>query len=207
MSQEMTLERQGTMGQTIPSQVSEKQALERQGEVLKINASSCRYAISSQAHQGDGVNQKQMKPVDELSKEKAGCQKHCSIAGNTDCDKESAALSNRVLSIALHIPWYGFRTQARISIDSRVSASAISRLIRGQSQPSLAIALRITSALSKRLGKTLDVGEVFSLYESYPTASVCELTGCRSCCLSAPNYDFDTGTPSSDAATSAKGGV
>ena len=96
------------------------------------------------------------------------------------------ALCNRVREILWHIPWYGFKTQARLAQDSGVSPAAISRLIRGESQPSLAVALRLTGALSKRLGRILDVGEVFSLDGSYPTPSVCHLTNCRNCLP--PNY-------------------
>lgn len=99
-------------------------------------------------------------------------------------------LRNRVRDIALHISWYGFKTQARLAQDSGVSPAAISRLIRGQSQPSLAIALRVTQALSKRLNKPLDVSEVFSLDGCYATASVCLLVGCRAC-LPPEAYDGD----------------
>lgn len=90
-------------------------------------------------------------------------------------------LTHRLREILWHIPWYGFKTQARLAQDSGVSPAAISRLIRGESQPSLLIALRLTQALSRRLGRPLDIGEVFSLDGIYPTPSVCELTGCRRC--------------------------
>lgn len=90
-------------------------------------------------------------------------------------------LHTRIRDVMLHINWYSFRPQARLARDSGVSAAVISRLIRGQSQPSLAVALRITRALSHRLGKPLDVFEVFSLDGTYPTASVCRLTGCHNC--------------------------
>jgi transcriptional regulator with XRE-family HTH domain len=103
-------------------------------------------------------------------------------AGNLNPSiSHSAALSNRVREILWHIPWYGFKTQARLAQDSGVSPAAISRLIRGESQPSLVVALLITQALSMRLGRPLDVSEVFSLDSTYPTASVCHLTGCRNC--------------------------
>ncbi len=95
--------------------------------------------------------------------------------------KPPALLCNRVREILWHIPWYGFKTQARLAEDSGVSPAAISRLIRGESQPSLAVALRLTAALSRRLGRPLDVSEVFSLGGSYPTSSVCHLTHCRNC--------------------------
>jgi transcriptional regulator with XRE-family HTH domain len=89
--------------------------------------------------------------------------------------------TNRVREILWHIPWYGFKTQARLAQDSGISPAAVSRLLRGESQPSLAVAMRLTRALSRRLGRPLDVSEVFSLDGSYPTPSVCHLTGCRNC--------------------------
>lgn len=92
-----------------------------------------------------------------------------------------AIIHNRVREILWHIPWYGFKTQARLAQDSGVSPAAISRLIRGESQPSLAVALRLTGALAKRLNRPLDVSEVFSLDGTYPTPSVCHLTGCSNC--------------------------
>lgn len=89
-------------------------------------------------------------------------------------------LHHRVREVAWHIPWYGFKTQARLALDSGISPSTVSRLLRGQELPSLLVALRLTDALSKRLGQALDVGHVFSLDGLY-SRSVCELTDCRSC--------------------------
>jgi transcriptional regulator with XRE-family HTH domain len=93
---------------------------------------------------------------------------------------EPGPLENRVIEVASHISWFGFRTQARLSRDSGVSPAAISRLIRGQSQPTLALALRLTRALSKRAGQRLDVSDVFSLDGTY-AISACALMGCRAC--------------------------
>lgn len=97
-------------------------------------------------------------------------------------------LYNRLEAVLSHIPWYSFKTQARLARDSRVSKAAISRLVRGECQPSLTVALQVTKAIEQRLGRPLDVWELFSLDGSYPTASVCELMGCRSC-LPAVFYD------------------
>ena len=89
-------------------------------------------------------------------------------------------LHHRVREFTWHIPWYGFKTQARLARDSGVSPSTVSRLLRGRELPSLVVALRLTQALSQRLNRPLDIGEVFSLDGLYPN-SVCHLTGCRSC--------------------------
>jgi DNA-binding XRE family transcriptional regulator len=98
-------------------------------------------------------------------------------------------IEQRVKDLALHISWFGFKTQVRLAQDSGVSPAAISRLIRGQSQPSLALALRVTAALSRRAGRDLDVREVFSLDGTYPTPA-CALMGCRAC-LPTEAYDED----------------
>lgn len=106
--------------------------------------------------------------------------------------------NNRVAQIAAHIPWYGFRTQSRLARESGVSPSAISRLMRHRVQPTLRVSLAVTEALSRRLGRPLDVREVFlvsnarslshdSLSDApardYPTPCVCQLVGCRGCAL------------------------
>ncbi|MBV9469365.1 MAG: hypothetical protein JOZ57_08970 [Abitibacteriaceae bacterium] len=90
-------------------------------------------------------------------------------------------LYNRVLAVIEHIPWYGFRTQVRLARDSRVSEACISRLLRGECQPSLVVALQVTGAIERRLQRPLGVTELFSLDGSFPTASVCRLVGCSNC--------------------------
>jgi len=90
-------------------------------------------------------------------------------------------LYNRVLAVIEHIPWYGFRTQVRLARDSRVSEACISRLLRGECQPSLVVALQVTKAIERRLQRPLGVTELFSLDGTFPTASVCQLVGCSNC--------------------------
>lgn len=89
-------------------------------------------------------------------------------------------LHHRVREFTWHIPWYGFKTQARLATDSGVSPSTVSRLLRGKELPSLVVALRLTEALSCRLNRPLDIRQVFSLDGSY-SGSVCSLCACRSC--------------------------
>ena len=88
---------------------------------------------------------------------------------------------NRLRQVVWHIPWYGFRTQARLAQDSGVSPSAISRIMRGKAQPTLPVAQRLTDALSRRLNLLIDLRDVFSPDGTYPTPSVCHLTRCPSC--------------------------
>lgn len=88
---------------------------------------------------------------------------------------------NRVRDIVIHIPWYSFKTQVRLAQDSGVSTAVISRLFRNQNEPSLKVSLRVTAALGRRLGRPLDVRDVFAVDGRYLTPSVCLLTGCRAC--------------------------
>ena len=88
---------------------------------------------------------------------------------------------NRLRQIVWHIPWYGFRTQTRLAEDSGVSQAAISRMMRGLTQPTLPVAQRVTEALSRRLNIPIELRDVFSPDGTYPTPSVCHLTQCPSC--------------------------
>lgn len=109
---------------------------------------------------------------------------------NAAATADTTGFTNRIREIAIHVPWYGFKTQARLARDSGVSPATISRLVHRKSQPSLKLSLQIAQALSYRLGRPLDVREVFSVDGRYPTPSVCILTGCRSC-LPPEAYDED----------------
>lgn len=85
-----------------------------------------------------------------------------------------------------HSARYAFKCQARLSADSGVHASTISRLLSGATQrPTYKTIIRITVALEASLGLALDPRELVAVSGSrYPTASLCELVGCRGCALS-----------------------
>ncbi len=90
--------------------------------------------------------------------------------------------TNRIQEIAGHISWYGLHMQERLAQDSEVSSATIGRLVGEFSgAPSYAVVLKVTEALSARLGMRLDLREVFSLDGSYPTSCVCVLVGCNTC--------------------------
>lgn len=111
------------------------------------------------------------------------------LTASEESQRKSISPASRLRQILWHVPWYGFRTQARLAEDSGVSASAISRMMRGESQPSLQNAISVTAAISRRLGRALDLREVFSTDGLYPTPSVCQLVGCH--CLPPNAYDED----------------
>ena len=99
---------------------------------------------------------------------------------------------NRIALVMEHIPWYSFKGQTRLAHDAQVSKSAICRLLAGRSQPSFAVALAVTNALERRLGKALDPRELISLDGTYPTPNVCALVGCGGCLPDAAYHADDT---------------
>lgn len=102
-------------------------------------------------------------------------------------------LHNRVGAIMLHIPWYTFRGQVRLARDVGVSRSTVCRMLSGRSAPSYPVMAGVVTALSRRLNRPLELGEVFSPDGAFPTASVCRLCGCGGC-LPAQAYDKEEDT-------------
>lgn len=88
---------------------------------------------------------------------------------------------NRISAIMAHITRYSFRGTSRLAADAGVSKSTISHLVRGLNNPLYITARRIVKCLEFQLGRSLHPDEVFSLDGSYPTASVCQLCGCKAC--------------------------
>ena len=99
-------------------------------------------------------------------------------------------VQHRIGAVMAHVPWYAFKSQARLAADLGFSKSAVSRLLSGECTPSLALACALTQTLEKRLGRKLDMRELFSPDGTYPTASACQLVGCSNC-LPPDAYDKD----------------
>ena len=95
---------------------------------------------------------------------------------------------NRIMALMAHTTRYAFQGETRLARDAGVSKSAVSRLLTGQSSPSFALVVALTKALEKRLERPIDPRDLISLDGSYPTATACELAGCRGC-LPAEAYD------------------
>jgi len=115
---------------------------------------------------------------------------HCSPVAPPRRKPPHHQVQHRVSAIMAHIPWYGFKSQARLAADVGFSKSAISRLLRGECIPSLALACALNAALERRLGRKLGLQELFSMDGTYPTPSACQLVGCANC-LPPEAYDRD----------------
>ena len=90
-------------------------------------------------------------------------------------------LHNRLAAVMAHTSRYSFRGPARLAADLGVPRSTVMRLLSLQSHPAVGLALAIVARLEAEVGTRLDVRELFSFDGSYPTASVCDLVGCRGC--------------------------
>jgi hypothetical protein len=88
---------------------------------------------------------------------------------------------NRLWAVLLHVPYYSSEGLARLSEDTGFSKSALSRLARGQSQPTPFLMRSIVEAISKRSRQRLATAEIFSSDGTYPTPSTCALLGCSGC--------------------------
>jgi transcriptional regulator with XRE-family HTH domain len=106
-----------------------------------------------------------------------------------DLSKNGA--THRVRAIMAHIPWYSTEGPARLAKDLGVSRSTISRLLRGDRTPTPRLAEAVTAALSRRLGRTLPIEEVFSPDgQGFPTGATCRLCGiCPGGCMPDAAYD------------------
>ncbi len=90
-------------------------------------------------------------------------------------------MHNRILALMAHTTRYAFKGGTRLAADAGVSKSAVCRLLNGQSSPSFALVLAVTKALEKHLRRPLDPRDLISLDGHYPTATACQLAGCKGC--------------------------
>jgi transcriptional regulator with XRE-family HTH domain len=92
-------------------------------------------------------------------------------------------IHNRIHHVLEHISWYSVRGQERLAQDAGVSASAVSRLINGHSNPTFSVVWRISKALERRIGMPVDPKELISIDGTYPTPSVHTLLNTPACDL------------------------
>jgi transcriptional regulator with XRE-family HTH domain len=102
---------------------------------------------------------------------------------------------NRIRSLMEHSTRYAFMGEARLAQDCGVSCAAISRLMSGKSSPSFALVVKIAQAFEQQFKKRIDPREIVSIDGSYPTASVCQLVGCKGCTPQAAWNDNDVLKP------------
>jgi DNA-binding XRE family transcriptional regulator len=95
--------------------------------------------------------------------------------------KKPTKIVNRLRAVLFHVPIYSFRGIARLADDCGVARSTMSRTIRGETSPTLTIMQVIVKTLSEKTGRSLDICEIFSTEDDFPTHSICHLMGCNGC--------------------------
>ena len=88
---------------------------------------------------------------------------------------------NRVSDLMAHTTKYSFWGVARLAEDARVSSAAVSRLINGKMNPSFAMAARLTAALEREFGFSIDPRDLFAENGKFLTCFACDLAACSGC--------------------------
>jgi hypothetical protein len=88
---------------------------------------------------------------------------------------------NRLRAVLLHVPYYSIQGCARLAADTSLSRATISRLCTHTRSPSYAVAEEIAQAISRRAGREIATGDIFSTSGQFPTPSACALMGCKGC--------------------------
>jgi hypothetical protein len=89
--------------------------------------------------------------------------------------------SHRLSDFFSHIPRYWDDAGTRLAIDAGISPSAIYHLMKGRWTPTYRVAIGITEAIGRQLGRELHTSEIFTFTGRFRTPSVCELCGCKGC--------------------------
>jgi hypothetical protein len=88
---------------------------------------------------------------------------------------------NRISDLMAHIDRYAFHGVTNLAREARVSSSSVSRVINGKLNPSFNMVVRLTEALERHLGRSIDPRELIAENGAFPTQFVCDLAGCRGC--------------------------
>ncbi len=104
-------------------------------------------------------------------------------------------VENRIWEFMEHSSRYAFMGEARLAKDCGVSDAAICRLLVGYSSPSFAMLCKLTAAFEKEFKKSIDPRELAAIDGQFPTASVCEIVGCKGCTPQAAWNPDDTMKP------------
>lgn len=88
---------------------------------------------------------------------------------------------NRFADVMAHTKRYAFWGVTRLAKDAGVSASSVSRLIRGKMNPSFGMVARLVGPLEKELGFALDPRDLIASHGEFPTRHCCTLVHCTGC--------------------------
>ncbi|HMS56451.1 MAG TPA: helix-turn-helix transcriptional regulator [Fimbriimonadaceae bacterium] len=88
---------------------------------------------------------------------------------------------NRLSDVMEHSDRLSFCGVRRLARAARVSPSSVSRLMHGQINPSFLLVARITTAVEKATGLTIDPRDIVAEHGEFLTRFTCDLMQCRGC--------------------------
>jgi hypothetical protein len=90
-------------------------------------------------------------------------------------------LISRLSDVLAHTDAYAFKGVSKLLGESGIGRSLLFRMLKGECNPSFVSVVRVTQALEKTLGRSLDPRELLSEAGNFPTRHVCELMRCSGC--------------------------
>jgi hypothetical protein len=99
-------------------------------------------------------------------------------------------LINRISDVMIHTNRYASKGVDRLSRDTGLAHSSLSRIINNEVNPSFRSIERITKALERELGRHLEMRDLMSEGGGFLTPFSCDLCGCRGCLPSAATDEF-----------------
>lgn len=103
---------------------------------------------------------------------------------------------SRIGDLMAHTNRYAFKGATRLARDAHVSASSVSRLMNGKTNPSFLVVARITCALEHQLKLKVDPRDLISESGKFQTKYLCELVGCQGCLPENAHDEFGDIKPS-----------
>ena len=88
---------------------------------------------------------------------------------------------NRLGDVMAHTKRYAFKGVRRLAKDARVSASSVSRLIRGKMNPSFAMVARLAGPLEREFGFAIDPRNLIAEHGEFLTRHCCSVVHCTGC--------------------------
>jgi hypothetical protein len=80
-----------------------------------------------------------------------------------------------------HCPRYFFAGQVRLAKDCRIGKMSISRLLKGENNPSYRVVHLVVEAMEKQLGVRIDARDLISYSDKEWDRSICDVCGCSGC--------------------------
>lgn len=102
---------------------------------------------------------------------------------------------NRFTDVMEHSDRFAFHGVTRLAFNARVAPSSVSRILRGEQNPTYLMVVRLTEALEKELGFRIDPRDLIAEEGQFLTRFACDLCGCSGCLPRAAYDEFQRVKP------------